>query len=109
MSVYSEECDVSELVYDTSAAGSYLEAVVSSLGISNDQLVMNVAERLREQIFKTNTIPWPPYIHELEREEDLCELLLKLTTCLKHPNRSTVDDDSSVRFASVLTLSLIHI
>ena len=53
--------NVSELVYDTSAAGSYLEAVVSSLSISNDQLVMNVAERLREQIIKTNTIPWPPY------------------------------------------------
>jgi len=96
--------NVSELVYDTTAAGTYIEAAISSLGVSNDQLVMNVAARLKEQVIRTNTIPWLPYIHELEREEDLSELLLKLLTWLKHPNKSAIDDSPSVRsIASILT------
>ena len=47
--------NVSELVYDTRAAG------ISSLGVSDDQLLMNVAARIRELVPKENTIPWPPY------------------------------------------------
>jgi len=92
-------------VYDRTGAGSYVKAAISSLGVSDNQLVMNVAARLRQQVVtKTNTVPWPPYISELEKEEDLRDLLLKLITWLKNPNRSTVDDSPSVRsIASILT------
>jgi len=41
--------NVSELVYDTSAGGTYVEAALSSLGVSNEQLIMNVAKRLKER------------------------------------------------------------
>jgi len=34
---------VSELVYDTTAGGTYIEAAISSLGVSNDQLTMHIA------------------------------------------------------------------
>ncbi|KAG0712772.1 hypothetical protein GWK47_017713 [Chionoecetes opilio] len=65
---------------------------------------MNVAERFKEQVIRTNTIPWPPYIHELEKEEDSNELLLKLITWLKNPNNSAIDDSQPVRsIASILT------
>lgn len=96
--------NASELVYDTRGAGSYLEAAISSLGVSDDQLVKNVAGRLRDQIIKTKTVPWPPYLHELEADEDLNDLLLKLITWLKHPTKSEVDDKPPVRsIASILT------
>ena len=94
----------SEVIFDRTAAATYAEAALSSLGISDDQLVKNVAVRLREQVEATNTVPWPPHVSELEREEDLNELLLKLITWLKHPNTSEVNDNASVRsIGSILT------
>jgi len=96
--------NISELIYDKTAAGTYVGAAISSLGISNDQLVMNVALRLKEQVMRTNTIPWLPHIPELERKEELSELLLKLITWLKHPDRSAVDESPPVRsIASIIT------
>ena len=96
--------NVSEIVYDSRAAGTYIEAALLSLGVSDDQLVRNVATRLREQVIKTSTVPWPPYIQELEEDENLIELLLKLITWLKHSNSCTADATPSVRaIASILT------
>lgn len=34
--------NVSEVVHDTTAAGTYIEAAISSLYVSKDQLAMNV-------------------------------------------------------------------
>ena len=96
--------NMSELVYDTTAGGTYIEAAMSSLGVSSDQLAMNVAARLRKEVLDTKSVNWPPYIHELEQKEDLCELLLKLVTWMKHPNMCNIDDSPTVRsLASVLT------
>ncbi len=63
-------------VYDTSGSGSYIEAAISLLGISNEQLIKNVASRLRDEIRQTITVPWPPQVSELEQEEDLSPLLV---------------------------------
>ena len=50
ISFYSRpERNHSELVYDVSGGGSYVEAALSSIGISAEQLIYNVAERLREE------------------------------------------------------------
>ena len=49
---------LSELVYDTSAGGSYVEAALSSIGVSSEQLVCNVAEQLRDDIKSVKRIPW---------------------------------------------------
>ena len=70
--------NTSELGYDTSAGGTYIEAAIYSLGVSNDQLIKNVSARIKEQVMHINTVPWPPYIHELEKQEELSELLLVL-------------------------------
>lgn len=39
----------------------------------------------------TPTVPWAPCIDRLEEDEQLCELLLKLLTWLKQPQRKTAD------------------
>ena len=49
----------SEVVYDTSGSSSFVEAVISLLGIDNDQLIQNVARMLREDITKVRILPWP--------------------------------------------------
>jgi len=36
--------NLSELVYDTSGSGSYVEAALFSIGTSNEQLLQNMAE-----------------------------------------------------------------
>ena len=96
--------NVSQLVYDSTAAGIYIEAVISSLGVTNDQLAMNVVTQLKLEVIKTNPAPWRPYAHELGREEDLSELLLKFMTWLKHPRKYVIDNSPSVRsIASTLT------
>lgn len=85
----------------------YVEAAISSLGVSNDQLMMNVVVQLKEQVIKINTIPWLPCIHGLEREEDLNEVLLKLITWSKNPNISAVNDRSPVRSIAFILISYI--
>lgn len=81
------EMNKSEWVYDISAGGDYIEAAISSLGISDEQLLHNLAPRLSKQIKETSSIPWPPRIDQLEEGEEECELLFKLLTWLKQPKR----------------------
>ena len=72
----------SDLVYDTSGGGSYVEAALNSIGVSNEQLVHNVAERIRDDIKSIKLIQWPPRVEELE-EEELSPLLVQLLSALR--------------------------
>ena len=45
---------------------SYVEAALSSIGVSSEQLVDNVAKRLRDDMKSIKPVPWPPRIEELE-------------------------------------------
>ena len=92
----------SEVVYDTSGSGSYIEAAISLLGISNEQLIQNVASRLRDEIKQTMTVPWPPNVDELEQEEYLSPLLVQLISLLKKPGQVT-PDAKALALASMLT------
>ncbi len=56
--------------------GSYVEAALSSVGVSSEQLVHNVAEQLRDDIKSVKPVPWPPRVEELEEEEELTAQLL---------------------------------
>ena len=49
----------SELVYDLSGGGSYVAAALYSNGISTEQIIHNIAARLREDIKKCKFVPWP--------------------------------------------------
>ena len=66
-----------------SGVGSYVEAALSSIGISTEQLIHNVAERLREDIKQIKLVLWPPRVEELEEEEELSPLILELLSALR--------------------------
>ena len=61
----------SDLVYDTSGSGSYVVVTLMSIGVSSEQLVHDVAERLKQDVKSIKSIPWPPRVEELEKEEEL--------------------------------------
>ena len=91
----------SELVHDAAGGGDYTEAAIFSLGISDDQLLENVAPWLSKKIRDVSTVPWPPH---LEEGEEGCELLLKLLTWLKQPGRKTVNlSPTTLSLASLIT------
>ena len=69
----------SELVYDMSGGGSYVEASLSSIGVSSEQLVH---ECLRDDMKSIKPVPWPPRVEELEEEEELSPFMLKLLFAL---------------------------
>ncbi|KAK1897739.1 8-amino-38-dideoxy-manno-octulosonate cytidylyltransferase [Dissostichus eleginoides] len=84
--------------------GDYIEAAISSLGISDEQLLQNLAQLLSKKIKDTTTVPWPPCIDHLEEGEEVCELLLKLLTWLKQPERNTADiSPATLSLASMIT------
>jgi len=92
----------SEVVYNTSGSSSYIEAVISLLGIDNDQLIQNAAKMLREEIGKARMLPWPPQVRELEQEEDASPLLMQLISSLRKPGKVT-SDVKELGLASMLT------
>ena len=91
-------------MYDVAGGGDYIEAVISSLGISDDQLLEIVAPRLSKKIRDVSTVPWPPHIDNLEESEEVLELLLKLLIWLKQPGRKTVNlSPTTLSLASMIT------
>ena len=51
--------------------------------ISTEQLIHNVAEWLREDIKQIKLVPWPPRVEDLEEEEKLSPLVLRLLSALR--------------------------
>ena len=98
----SQRKNQSEVVYDTSGSSSYIETVISLLGIDNDQLVQNVASMLRDEIRKTRKLLWPPRVRELEQEEDASPLLVQLISSLRKSGPVT-PDAKVLALASMLT------
>ena len=92
----------SEVVCDTSGSSSYIEAVISLLGINNDQLVQSVASMLREEIRKARKLPWPPQVRELEQQEDGSPLLVQLISSLRKSGQ-VMPDAKVLALASMLT------
>jgi len=98
------EMNKSEWVFDVRGGGDYIVAAMSSLSISNEQLLQNMASRLSEKNIGTSSIAWPTQVDNLEQEEELSELLVKLLTWLKQPKRKTVDHSpSTLSLASMIT------
>ena len=85
------QVNLSDFVYDRSATGSYMEAAMRSYGLSDEQLIKNVACRLITLVEKVSTIQWPSYVAELEEEEELSQHILYLLTWLKGPSRCKID------------------
>ncbi len=97
----SPQKNQSEVVYDTSGSGSYIEAAISLLGISTEQLIQTVANKLRDEIRQTVKVPWPPQVSELEQEEDMSPLLVQLISLIKKTGQAK-PDAKALALASML-------
>ena len=98
------EMNKSEWVYDVRGGGDYIAAALSSLGISDEQLLRNLAPRLSEKIKETHAIPWPPRVDDLEEAEEVCGLLVQLLSWLKQPKRKNPDfSPETLSLASMIT------
>ena len=98
------EMNKSEWVYDVRGGGDYIAAALSSLGISDEQLLRNLAPRLSEKIKETHAIPWPPRVDDLEEAEEVCGLLVQLLSWLKQPKRKNADlSPETLSLASMIT------
>ena len=92
----------SEMVYDTTGSGSYVEAALSSIGVSREQLVRNVAEWLKDDIKSIKHVPWPSRVEKLEKEVELSPLLVQLLSALQ--GKKGVDlSPSTLCLASLIT------
>ena len=94
----------SELVYDTTRGGSYVEAALSSIGVSSEQLVRNVAKWLRVDINSVKHVPWPSRVEELEEEEELSPLMLQLLSALNRKKGVDLSPTNSLSPRSLLNM-----
>lgn len=92
----------SDLVYDKSACGSYVEAALLAIGVSSEQLVCNIAERLRDDVKSVKPTPWPPKVDELEEEEELSPLMVQLLSALRGKKQLDLSP-STLCLASLIT------
>ena len=71
-----------ELVYYTTAGGLDYEPALTSMGVSDEQLVHNLSKRIAEDVKTTGSIAWPPQVEKLVEAEELSPLLLQLISFL---------------------------
>ena len=97
-------------VYDVRGGGDYVDAAMSSLGISDEQLLQNVAQRVYKRVKSAPTVPWPSNIDDIKEGEEVCELLVQLLTWLKQNTRKSVDlSPTTLSLASIAHCSLLMI
>ena len=100
----------STIIYDTSAGGSYIEAAIYSWGISDEQLINNVARLLTEKLSGESDRSWPPHVVVFENVDEPHILLRKLLTWLKDPaiqDFTEACNDPRITTLSSLLLSFI--
>ena len=60
-----------EVFYDKCDSSSYVEAVISCMGITDKTLMKGCAKRLVGKVKKKDPVSWPPKISQLEEPEVL--------------------------------------
>ena len=83
--------NLSTLVYDTAAGGSYVEAAINCWGISDEQIIKTAAKRIKAQVSKMPSMPWPVHVDELVQDEKQDELLLTFISLLKNPSNANTE------------------
>ena len=94
------------IIYDVSKGGSYIEAAINTWGISDDDLLRNVAGRLKEKTKHFTNLKWPPHPNHLENLSTIPEDFIKFLTWLRHPSRKpeecSMDDPKIVALGDLL-------
>ncbi|KAG0712695.1 hypothetical protein GWK47_017867 [Chionoecetes opilio] len=97
----------SALVYDTYSGGSYAGAAINCWGVTDDQLISSVAQRINARASQAQVMSWPPHVDELVDSEDSDELLYKFVTLLKKPKAGEDQKDPAVLALTSLLTSYI--
>ena len=89
--------------------GNLIDAALDSFGISDDQLLRNVAKRLHSRLKGESNMQWPPRVSELEQDgrSEALILIIKLITWVQNPSNNDFNNDSSALALSDLLLSFI--
>ena len=74
----------SSIIYNVSKEGSYIEAAINAWIISDDDLLHNVARRLRNKTKRLTNLTWSPHPKHLNNLPDMPEELLKFLVWLKY-------------------------
>ena len=86
----------------------YVKAALSSIVVSSEQLVPNVAERLRDDVKSVKLVPWPPRVEQLEEEEELSPLIVQLLPAVQE-EKGVVDlSPSTLSLASLITQYIVQ-
>ncbi|KAG0725586.1 hypothetical protein GWK47_038368 [Chionoecetes opilio] len=97
----------SALVYDTYSRGSYAEAAINCWGVSDDQLISTVSQRINAHVSQAQVMSWPPHVDKLVDGKDSDELLYKFVTLLKKPKAGEDQKDPAVIALTSLLTSYI--
>ena len=98
------EINKGEWVYDIHGGGDYIEITLSSLGVSDQQFLGNLAPRLFEMMKVTHAIPWLPGVDDLVEAEELWGSLVQLLSWLKQLQRKNPDrSPETLSLASMIT------
>ena len=101
--------NLSAIVYSKMECGNLIDAALDSFGISDDQLLRNVAKRLHSKLKGESNMQWPPRVSELEQDgrSEALILIIKLITWAQNPSNNDFNNDSSALALSDLLLSFI--
>ena len=102
----------SSIVYNVSKGGSYIEAAINAWWVSDDDLLWNVASRLRSKTKNFTNLTWPPHPKHLDNPPDMPEELLKFLVWLKYPTRKpeecTMNNPEIVALGDLLLVYIVN-
>jgi len=70
-------------------------------------LVQNTTEQLRKDTDSIRVVPWPPKVEELEQEEELPPLVIKLLSALQGKKRIVLSPNT-LALTSLITQKAYH-
>ena len=73
----------SKFEYGTKGGGDYVEVAFNSFGITDEQLIVNLAHRLSTHSKAGTPLNWYPTVKQLLEEKRFRQLLLRLLSAMK--------------------------
>ena len=98
------------IVYDKTKGGSYIEAAINQWGISDEQLYLAVAKRLKQSVDQAVFPRWPPSADNMSEFSKPVPELMKFLTFLRNPGKQNFADqclDPKICMLNDLLLSYI--
>ena len=102
----------SSIIYNVSKGGSYIEAAINAWIISDNDLLHNVARRLRNKTKRFTNFTWSPHPKHLNNLPDMPEKLLKFLVRLKYrtckPGECPMNNSQIVALGDLLLTYIVY-